>query len=167
MSSDAIHPRVLGYLGRALSLELSAVQQYMTQASLTDIWGDAEASERFRAETVEEMQHAERIVARMLALGVAPAASQLRPVTHAPDLIGLLEQNAELETSLIDHYDEATRFCQLIGDADNAAFFEALLDEERHHGEELSSWLQQLGGPRRRRGYAAYGQAMPRSLQRR
>ena len=45
------HPRVLGYLGRALSLELSAVQQYMTQASLLSLWGQAAAAERFRLDT--------------------------------------------------------------------------------------------------------------------
>jgi bacterioferritin (cytochrome b1) len=33
MPMDAVHPRVLGYLGRALSLELTAVQQYLTQAT--------------------------------------------------------------------------------------------------------------------------------------
>ena len=33
MTMDAVHPRVLGFLGRALSLELTAVQQYMTQAA--------------------------------------------------------------------------------------------------------------------------------------
>jgi bacterioferritin len=94
MAMGAVHPRVLGYLGRALSLELSAVQQYMTQASLVELWGLQEEAARFRAETVEEMQHAERIVQRMLAVGVAPAASQLRPVTHAADLVGLLRLNA-------------------------------------------------------------------------
>ena len=167
MESDLIHPRVLGYLGRALSLELTAVQQYMTQASLSEIWGDGEASQRFRAETVEEMQHAERIVARMLALGAAPAASQLRPVSMASDLIGLLEQNADLETQLIEHYDEASRFCQLIGDSENGSFFTALLDEERQHADELTSWLNALGGPRPRRGYGAYSSNQPRMLQRR
>jgi bacterioferritin len=167
MGPDSTHPRVLGYLGRALSLELTAVQQYMTQASLTEIWGDSEASQRFRAETVEEMQHAERIVARMLALGVAPAASQLQPVTVASDLIGLLEQNAQLERSLIDHYDEASRFCQLIGDHENGPFFTALLEEEQRHGEELSSWLNSLGGPRRGSGYGAYSQRHNQALQRR
>lgn len=142
----AVHPRVLGYLGRALSLELSAVQQYMTQASLVGLWGDAAAAERFRHETVEEMQHAEKIVQRMLAVGVAPAASQLRAVTHAPDLIGLLRHNAQLENDLISHYVEATRFCALIGDGTNEAFFRELLNDEQHHGAELSDWLQSLGG---------------------
>ena len=126
----AVHPRVLGYLGRALSLELSAVQQYMTHASLAELWGDADAAQRFRQETVEEMQHAERLVQRMLSLGVAPAASQLRPVSHAADLIG--------------HYGEAVRFCLLVGDRDSEAFFRSLWDEEQHHAEDLAAWMQAL-----------------------
>ncbi|MFM7312448.1 MAG: ferritin-like domain-containing protein [Cyanobium sp.] len=140
----AVHPRVLGYLGRALSLELSAVQQYMTHASLAERWGDGEAAQRFRQETVDEMQHAERIVQRMLAVGVAPAASQLRPVGHASDLVGLLRLNAVLEGDLIAHYGEAVRFCVLIGDAASQEFFRLLWHEEQHHAEELSSWMHAL-----------------------
>jgi len=142
---DAAHPRVLGYLGRALSLELSAVQQYMTQASLVELWGEADAAEQFRQETVEEMRHAERLVQRMLQLGVAPAASQLRPVSHAADLEGLLRLDTVLEQDLIQLYAEATRFCLLIGDGNNEAFFRALRDEEQHHGETLAAWLDRLG----------------------
>ena len=146
MAMGAAHPRVLGYLGRALSLELSAVQQYMTQASLVEIWGEQEAAERFRRETVEEMQHAETIVKRMLTLGVAPAASQLRPVTHAADLEGLLRHNQLLETHLIQLYAEAVRFCVLIGDHEHENFFRQLWNDEQHHGEELGNWLRSLAG---------------------
>ncbi|MFM7362828.1 MAG: ferritin-like domain-containing protein [Cyanobium sp.] len=145
----AAHPRVLGCLGRALSLELSAVQQYMTQASLVELWGQTEAADRFRQETVEEMRHAERIVQRMLALGVAPAASQLQPVEAATDLAGLLRHDALLEEQLVFHYAEAVRFCVLIGDRDNEAFFRALWSEEQQHGEELARWQNELRGGRR------------------
>ena len=140
----SVHPRVLAALGRALSLELSAVQQYMTQAALLEAWGDGGAADRFRHETVEEMQHAERIVKRMIALGVAPAASQLRPVSTAANLEQLLQQNTLLEDGLIRHYDEASRFCRLIGDGENAEFFNALWEEEQHHGVEVAAWLAEL-----------------------
>ncbi|MEB3233937.1 MAG: ferritin-like domain-containing protein [Cyanobacteriota bacterium] len=142
---DAVHPRVLGYLGRALSLELSAVQQYMTQASLVELWGDQDAATRFRQETVEEMRHAESIVQRMLALGVAPAASQLRPAAHGPDLASLLRQDAQLEQDLIQLYGDAVRFCVLIGDGLHRDFFTGLLDDEQHHAQDIDSWLLQLG----------------------
>lgn len=144
----AVHPRVLGSLGRALSLELSAVQQYMTHASLAEAWGETEAATRFRSETVEELQHAERIIQRMLAVGVAPAASQLRPVGHAPDLVGLLRLNLTLEADLINHYAEAVRFCVLVGDVDSRDFFQGLLTDEQHHGEDLGAWLRSFGPSR-------------------
>jgi len=145
MRNARIHPRLLGYLGRALSLELSAVQQYLTQAVLTQAWGLAEAAERFRAETAEEMQHAERIVQRMLMLGVAPNASQLRPAGVARTLPDLLLQDAALEDEIVALYAEAVDFCRRIGDGDNAAFFDALLREEQAHAQEIDEWLAQLG----------------------
>ena len=144
MSMDAAHPRVLACLGRALSLELTAVQQYMTQASLVELWGEPEAADRFRRETVEELRHAESLIQRMLVLGVAPAASQLRPVTHGADLAALLQHNLRLEDDLIQLYADAVRFCSLIGDASNAELFGALLNDEQHHASELESWRRSL-----------------------
>jgi bacterioferritin len=145
MRNASIHPRTLGYLGRALSLEFSAVQQYMTQAALAEAWGLAEAAARFRRETVEEMQHGERIIKRMLGLGVAPNASQLRPAGCAWTLADLLLQDAALEAEIVALYDEATQFCRRIGDHENADFFNALLQDEQHHAAELDEWLRSLG----------------------
>lgn len=145
MRNASIHPRTLGYLGRALSLEYSAVQQYMTQAGLADAWGLKDAADRFRHEVVEEMQHAERIVRRMLGLGVAPNASQLRPAGVARNLVDLLLQDQVLEAEIVDLYREATEFCRRIGDIDSAAFFEGLFREEQHHAGEIDDWLRSLG----------------------
>jgi bacterioferritin len=143
---DAVHPRVLGYLGRALSLELTAVQQYMTQATLTEAWGDGEAARRFRREMLEEMAHAETLVRHMLSLQVAPAASQLRPAAHGPDLASLLLHDLALEDDLVNLYAEASRFCLLHGDTGSQQLFQRLLDDEQHHAEELAAWLGSLSG---------------------
>ncbi|NCA68682.1 MAG: bacterioferritin [Sphingobacteriia bacterium] len=147
MRPARIHPRTLGYLGRALSLELSAVQQYMTQASLAEAWGLSEAAARLREETVEELRHAERITQRMLALGFAPNASQLRPAGVARNLVDLLRQDAVLENEIIALYREATLFCLRNGDQVNADFFQGLLDDEERHALELQDWLAALGVP--------------------
>jgi bacterioferritin len=53
--------------------------------------------------------------------------------------------NGVLETDLIAHYAEAMRFCLLIQDHDNEAFFRVLWNEELQHGEELENWLESLG----------------------
>ncbi|MDI9405236.1 MAG: ferritin-like domain-containing protein [Chitinophagaceae bacterium] len=144
---DAVHPRVLGYLGRALSLELTAVQQYMTQAALVSVWGDQDSAQWFREESVSEMRHAEAIVHRLIALGSAPAASQLLPAAHAPDLVGLLRADLVLEDQLLNLYAEAVRFCLLIGDGEQEGFFRQLWREEQQHGEVLAAWLGRLQHP--------------------
>ena len=136
--------QVLGYLGRALSLELSAVQLYSTQAMLTANWGLTEASEKFRAESIEEMGHAERIIGRMLALGVAPNASQLRPVRLGQTLQQLLEIDHAFEKELVKLYSDAVAYCTRSGDQDSRLFFEALLAEEQEHAKELLQWIEKL-----------------------
>jgi bacterioferritin len=144
MISANADQRVLGYLGRALSLELSAVQLYSTQARLVEAWGLAEVAGKFSSEASEELGHAERIISRMLALGAAPNASQLRPVRLGSNLEELLQHDHEFENVLIGLYQEATRHCAREGDHDNRVFFEALLAEEQAHAQELKQWLQQL-----------------------
>ena len=144
MLSSNADQTVLGYLGRALSLELSAVTLYSTQARLADSWGLAEVAAKFKAEAGEEMTHADRIISRMLALGVAPNASQLRPVRLGHNLQQLLQHDYAFEKELVGLYEAATRHCARSGDHDNRVFFEALLGEEQEHAKGLEQWLQQL-----------------------
>jgi bacterioferritin len=135
---------VLGYLGRALSLEFSAVQLYSTQARLVAYWGLASAAERLRHEAEEELQHTDRIIERMLALGVAPNASQLRPVKLGDNLVEMLEINQRFEQELINLYHAAASHSARIGDHDSRLFFHALLEEERAHHQELLEWRTEL-----------------------
>lgn len=136
--------KVLGYLGRALTLELSAVQQYSTQARLVASWGLSDAAADFRKEASEELQHADRIIERMLALGAAPAGSQLRPVGLAPDLSALLQLNRKFEAEVISMYQSAARYCAGTADHDGRVFFEELLREEQAHHAQLGEWLERL-----------------------
>ena len=140
-------PRVPGYLGRALSFELSAVQQYMTHARLAEVWGHTTAAAQLRQEAQEEMGHVDRIVARMLALGVAPNASFLRPVATGGDLLTLLRANWRLEAEIVSLYEQAYRHCSHSRDADGQAFFAELLKEEQAHAQELERWLNDLVDP--------------------
>lgn len=136
--------QVLGYLGRALSLEFSAVQLYTTQARLVEAWGLAETAQRLRDEALEEMSHAERIIARMLALGVSPAASQLRPVALGANLSELLRHDQAFELELVGLYDRAVRHCSRAGLAEDRLFFQGLLEEEQSHAKELAGWIGHL-----------------------
>ena len=144
MQTDVNKLKVLGYLGRALSLELSAVQLYTTQARLVANWGLEKAAEQFRQEAQEEMQHVERIIARMLAIGAAPNASQLRPVKLGPDLMTLLQINHRFEMELVGLYRDAVLHCSRNALREDRLFFQALLEEEQHHADELTRWISTL-----------------------
>jgi bacterioferritin len=144
MLKGPVDQGVLGYLGRALSLEFSAVQLYSTQSRLVAYWGLASASERLRHEAEEELQHTDRIIERMLALGVAPNASQLRPVKLGENLVEMLEINQQFEQELINLYHAAARYSARIGDHDSRLFFNALLEEEKAHHQELLAWRSEL-----------------------
>ena len=139
--------RVPGFLGRALSFELSAVQQYMTHARLAEGWGLTGAASQLRQEAQEEMGHVDRIVARMLALGLAPNASFLRPVAVGDDLVALLRANWRLEAEIVSLYEQAQAHCARSRDADGKAFFAELLKEEQAHAQELENWLNDLAEP--------------------
>jgi bacterioferritin len=144
MQSVNADQRILGYLGRALSMELSAVQLYSTQAKLVENWGLAEVAGRLSAEAGEELAHAERIISRMLALGVAPNASQLRPVRLGRNLQELLQANHAFESEVVRLYEDAMRHSASVGDHDSRLFFEALYAEERQHAQHMLDWLRRL-----------------------
>ena len=150
MFASNVDQRILGYLGRALSLELSAVQMYSTQARLVDNWGLAEVAAKFSEEANEEMGHADRIISRMLALGFAPNASQLRPVRLGQNLQQLLEQDYAFEKELVGLYGDAVQYCARNGYHDDRLFFESLLQEEQSHHAALAQWILELQGPEQR-----------------
>lgn len=147
MAAPRSDERILGYLGRALSLELSAVQMYSTQARLVATWGLDEPARRLRDEAHEEMQHVERIIARMLALGVAPGGSQLRPAQLGDNLMSLLKAGFAFEKEVVQLYADAAAHGARIGSHDDRVFFQALFAEEQEHAQDLLHWMQELNGP--------------------
>lgn len=137
-------PVILGYLGRALSFELSAVQQYMALARLLELRGMLQHAEKFRHEVQEEMEHANRIIGRMLALGVAPNASCLRPTKLNGSLTDLMKHASDMEAEIVSFYSQAVRYCSMANDHENRIFFETLLLEEQRHAGTIDSWQQQI-----------------------
>ena len=103
-----------------------------------------QASEKFKHEAHEEMQHAERIIGRMLALGVAPNASQLRPVRLDGSLPQLMKHAADMESEIVSFYAHAVRYCSHVQDHENRIFFETLLKEEQEHASGIEVWRQHI-----------------------
>lgn len=137
-------PAIPGYLGRALSLELSAVQQFLALAKLLEMRGMTEAGGKFRHEAQEELEHAQRIIGRMLALGFAPNASHLRPTRLQGSLPQLMEHVAAMEREIVEFYARAVSHCRRAQDHENRIFFEALLIEEQQHASGIDHWRNEI-----------------------
>lgn len=135
-------PVVLGYLGRALSFELSAVQHYLSLAKLLELRGMPQAGEKFRHESLTEMEHVERLIGRMLALGVSPNSSCLKRPRLNGALPELIKHISDLEGEIIKFYEQAVSYCSHRQDHENRIFFALLLKDEQQHATELNSWWQ-------------------------
>lgn len=138
MSAD---PRTLGWLNRALTHELGAVQQYLAQSVLARLWGQAELAAALRHEAAEELGHAERLMARLILLGVAPAAGPVAPARLGRDAEELRQANRLMEQEAVRLYQDALWHAQRVRDADSAALMQDILDQERAHLRALDSKL--------------------------
>ena len=141
MQSD---PRLSGYLSRALNHELAAVQQYLMQAKLADLWGMADMSARLRADVDEELVHAEHLMTRMLVLGIPSNATQLPPARTGRSVEEMLQVDRLLEIEAIRLYEEAVHYCVRIRDSETQMLFADLLQEELGHLGEIDRLLTEI-----------------------
>ncbi len=133
----AIDPRLLGYLNRALGHEMAAVQQYMAQSRLCDIWEMSRYCSHFRDDVTEELGHVQSLMDALLRIGVAPNATQLPPVRLGRSLHEMILVARGLEVDAIHLYEEAVNYCARINDARHHALFSGILRDELGHLEEL------------------------------
>jgi len=131
-------PRTLGWLQRALTHEMRAVQQYLAQSVLARLWGEDALAEEFRREVLEELVHAERLMEELIRQGIAPAASPLPPARLGRRPVELIAADQQLEAEAVQLYEEAARHARRMRDERNAALFAELLAEEIHHFEALT-----------------------------
>jgi bacterioferritin len=135
----SVDPRTLGWLSRALTHEMRAVQQYLAQSVLARMWGDEALSSKLRSEAVEELGHAERLMERLIAVGVAPSAGNLPPSRLGRSVDELLAADRELEVEAVRLYQEAVAHAQRMRDSGSAALLTEILAEELQHVQEIDS----------------------------
>ncbi|MEO6147601.1 MAG: ferritin-like domain-containing protein [Sulfuriferula sp.] len=133
----SVDPRTLGWLSRALTHEMSAVQQYLAQSVLVRLWGDDALADELRAEAVEELKHAERLMERLIVLGLAPSAGNLAPARLGRSTEALLAADRVIEVDAVRIYQEALAHVERMRDADSASLLSSILGEEMMHVQAL------------------------------
>ena len=141
----SVDPRTLGWLSRALSHEMRAVQQYLAQSVLARLWGNEALATDLRREAVEEMVHAERLMERLILLGVAPSAGNLPPARLGQNVDEMLNADHALEVDAVRLYEEALAHARRMRDVDNAKLLEDILGEEIAHVKEMTAMRQANG----------------------
>jgi bacterioferritin len=133
----AIDPRLLGYLNRALDHEMAAVQQYMAQSRLCDLWNLADYCAHFHQDVTEELGHVQSLMDALLRLGRAPNATQLPPVRLGRNLGEMIAIDRVLEVEAIRLYEEASAYCARVRDFVHHGLFAGILKDELMHLDEL------------------------------
>lgn len=138
MKGDA---KVIEYLNAALRSELTAVSQYWLHYRLQEDWGFGRLADKSRAESIEEMHHADRLIARIIFLEGHPNLQKLDPLRIGQDIRESLECDLAGEHDARTLYIEARQHCDKVGDYVSRALFDALITDEEGHIDFLETQL--------------------------
>jgi bacterioferritin len=125
--------KVLDYLNRGLRSELTAINQYWLHYRVLDNWGYKELAKKWRKESIEEMQHADRFVDRILFLEGLPNMQVLDPLRIGQTVEEILAADLATERDAHRLYTEAADYCFSVKDYVSKELFDDLLEDEEHH----------------------------------
>ncbi|WP_417766903.1 bacterioferritin [Stappia sp.] len=136
--------KVIERLNEALFLELGAVNQYWLHYRMLDDWGLTKLAKKERAESIEEMQHADKIIERILFLEGHPNLQKVAPLRIGQDVKEVLESDLAGEHDARASYSKSRDICHDEGDYVSMKLFEALLADEEGHIDFLETQLELL-----------------------
>ncbi|EAQ04975.1 Bacterioferritin [Pseudooceanicola batsensis HTCC2597] len=134
--------KVIQYLNDALRSELTAVSQYWLHYRLQEDWGYGHIADKSREESIEEMHHADKLIARIIFLGGHPNLQKLDPLRIGEDLKETLESDLAAEHEARTLYIEARKHCDSVGDYVSKNLFEDLITDEEGHIDFLETQLE-------------------------
>src|SRR5437867_6664162 len=134
--------KVVEFLNRALRHELTAVNQYWLHYRLLDNWGYKALAKAWRKESIEEMQHADRLVERIVFLDGFPNMQVLDPLHIGQTVKEVLDCDLELEMVARALYQEAATHCHSVKDYVSRDLFEKLMADEEDHIDYLETQLE-------------------------
>ena len=134
-------PEVIEILNDALRHELTAVNQYWLHYRLLDNWGYTKLAAHERKESIEEMQHADKLVARILFLEGHPNLQKLDPLKIGENIKEVVECDLKAEISARALYVKARAVCHNADDLGSMKLFEELLADEEGHIDFLETQL--------------------------
>ena len=135
------NPQVIEALNRALTIELTAINQYFCQAKMCMNWGFKLLGKKHYEESMGEMKHAEKLIDRILFLEGVPEIARYDVIRVGTDVKEQFENDLKLELSGVKHYNDAIELCAKLKDNGTRELLEPILTESEEHVDWLETQL--------------------------
>jgi bacterioferritin len=136
--------QVIERLSARLSEELAAINQYMVHAEMCENWGYDRLDEADEKRAIDEMKHAEKLIARILFLEGRPIVSKLAAIHIGADVEAQHKNDLASELAAIAAYNADMRFAAEVGDNGTRELLKSILMEEEDHVDWLEAQLDQI-----------------------
>ncbi|MEE4153476.1 MAG: bacterioferritin [Erythrobacter sp.] len=137
-------PKVIEYLNKALTNELTAINQYWLHYRVFDNWGMAKLAAYERKESIEEMEHADKLAARILFLDALPNFQAIHSLRVGETVEEILKADMALEHDAIPLLRDAIEHCENVRDYVSRDLFAYILDNEEEHVDFLETQFDMI-----------------------
>ena len=144
------HAEILELLNDLLSNELTAINQYFIHAKLCEHWGYQKLASKVRAESIDEMKHADQVISRILFLDGVPNLQRLNKLRIGENVEEQFQSDLALEHAAIAKLNEWVATARRLGDHGTEDLLTKILVGEEEHTDWLETQLEvvkQLGLP--------------------
>jgi len=125
--------KVIEFLNKALTNELTAINQYWLHYRVLKNWGIDKLAEYERHESIDEMKHADRLADRILFLEGLPNFQALHSLRVGENVEEILKADLALELDAIPLLRDAIAHCENVRDFISRELFEDILESEEEH----------------------------------
>ncbi len=136
--------KIIKQLNARLAEELTAINQYMVHAEMCDNWNYIKLHDMIQKRAIDEMKHAEKLIARILFLEGRPIVSELKKMQIGAEVPKMHENDRGAEASAIKGYNESIRVAVEVGDNGTRELFDSILKEEEAHIDMIEAQLDQI-----------------------
>jgi bacterioferritin len=137
--------KVIELLNKALTNELTAINQYFLHARMFKNWGFHKLNEKEYRESIDEMKHADALIGRILFLEGLPNLQNLDKLLIGENPKEMLECDLRLEQAAVPLLREAIAYCESVQDYVSRDLFEDILESEEEHLDWLETQLELIG----------------------
>src|SRR5690242_496503 len=138
------HDKILKFLNEVLKTELTAINQYFLHAKMCQNWGYQRLAEYNRKESISEMDHAEKLIERIIFLEGAPNMTEIGPIKVGANVKAQLEADLALELDALPRLNAAIKTATELADNASRELFEKILIDEEEHVDYLEGQLHAI-----------------------